>query len=250
MNVDNASNGDASAPASVQGDATEEDSVAPGGRPRRSAAVHHGRTGWASKKLRASDYDSDDEDEASEPELGDDEDEHVPDDDEEEEEEFDEDVDMDDFDVDGSPREERLMFTFPIRVAFDENNKVKRIPGPPVVAEKHKRPRTVHRNIVMSDDDETVSQSDGSDRMEDIVQEPEGPAAEVISVATRPIVSPREPVPNLDHDSAETPPIRKPTLVAPPSPLTPASGPTSTSLAFRGSPEKPQQTASIDVGGE
>ncbi|KAK0753299.1 hypothetical protein B0T18DRAFT_336777 [Schizothecium vesticola] len=249
LNVDSASNGGASAPASVHGDTNDEDAAA-GGRPRRSAAVNHGRNGWESKKRRTPDYDSDDEDEGSEPDLGEDEDEHVPDDDDEEEEEFDSDVDMDGLDEEGSPRDDSLMVTFPIRVTFDENDKVKRIPGPPVVVGKHKRPRTAHRNIVMSDDDETVSPSDGSDKMDHLVQEPEKPAADVIAVATRPIGSPKQPVPKLDNGSAETPPTGKPTLAAPAPPLTPASGPASTSLAFRGSPEKPQQTASVDVGGK
>lgn len=249
LNVDSASNGGTSAPASVHGDANDDD-MAVGGRPRRSAAVNHGRNGWESKKRRTPDYDSDDEDEGSEPDLGEDEDEHVPDDDDEEEEEFDEDVEMDDLDEAESPQNDSLMVTFPIRVAFDENDKVKRIPGPPVVAEKQKRARTAHRKIVVSDDDETVSPSDGSDKMEGYVQEPEKPAADVIAVATRPIGLPKQSVLKLDDEPAETPPTGKPTLAAPASPLTPANGPASTSLAFRGSPEKPQQTASVDVGGE
>ncbi len=107
--------GGLSASVSVQGDAAldgeagtgaegEDDSalsVGPTGRPRRSAAVNHGRNGWA--KARQQDeydeYDSQAEEEDSEPDLGDDEeedeDEHVPDEEDEDEEDDDEVFDQD-----------------------------------------------------------------------------------------------------------------------------------------------------------
>ncbi|KAI1815992.1 hypothetical protein GGS20DRAFT_277731 [Poronia punctata] len=83
----------------------KESSVGPGGRPRRSAAANHGTNGWSSKNKK--EYDSmeeDDEEDESEPDLGDDEDDHVPDaesedDDEDVEDAFDEDEEMVDDDV-------------------------------------------------------------------------------------------------------------------------------------------------------
>ncbi|KAI5868152.1 hypothetical protein GGS23DRAFT_544294 [Durotheca rogersii] len=85
--------------------ASEESSAGPGGRPRRSAAVHHGTNGWApSSKKKGKNYDAMDEDEDedddddSSPDLGDDEDDHIPDgeseEEDEEEDEFDEDEEM------------------------------------------------------------------------------------------------------------------------------------------------------------
>lgn len=97
--------GVSTAATSVQGDGDmdmEEMSVGPTGRPRRSAAVHHGMNGWAQKKRKQQVYEDEFDSEAneSEPDLGDDEeedeeddaDEHVP---EEEEDEDDEDEDKD-----------------------------------------------------------------------------------------------------------------------------------------------------------
>jgi len=250
MNADGASNEPPSASTSVQGDGEsgQVDAVGPTGRPRRSAALHHSMNGWATKKRKSQEYDSDESD-GSEPDFGDDEeDEHIPEEDEEEEDEFDEDVEMDDLDEEPSEEvNERLMLTFPVRVGFDENNKAKKIPGSPVVAAINKRPkltkhpRAAHRNIVMSDEEDEKNESeinrDGStdvnDEPPELVHEPEGPAAEVIAVATKQVASPPdEPIPAIKKTDLSTDASDKP-------PLTPTSGPTS--LAFRGSPEKPQQ---------
>lgn len=243
-----ASNGAPSAPASVQGDeANHEESVGPTGRPRRSAAANHSRNGWATRKRKSQEYDSE-EDEDSEPDFGDDEeDEHVPDldDEEEEEEEFDDDVLMDEVDELGGRVDERFMFTFPIRVTFDENNKVKRLPGPPPgPADKHKHPRTAHRNVVMSEESDSGETTDVQAEPE-VVMEPEGPAAEVIAVATKQLAPTSQPVLSNAPTMAE---VTTGTQVKPA--LNPANG-APTSLAFRGSPEKPQAAPMpIDVGFE
>ncbi|KAJ4268482.1 hypothetical protein NW762_002545 [Fusarium torreyae] len=97
-----------SAPGSVQGDTSEvekESSVGPTGRPRRSAAVNHGTSGWAENKPSRRNV-SEDSDEESEAEFGDDEedvDEHVPEE-SEEEDEFEEDEAMVDDDLEESNR--------------------------------------------------------------------------------------------------------------------------------------------------
>ncbi|KAF4996102.1 hypothetical protein FGRMN_4695 [Fusarium graminum] len=95
-----------SAPGSVQGDASDvekESSVGPTGRPRRTAAVNHGTSGWSENNRGPRREGTDDSDEESEAEFGDDEediDEHVPDE-SEDEEEFDEDEPMADDDLEG-----------------------------------------------------------------------------------------------------------------------------------------------------
>ncbi|KAK0645933.1 hypothetical protein B0T16DRAFT_412238 [Cercophora newfieldiana] len=260
LNADNASNEAPSANASVQGDGDSQhgDSVGPTGRPRRSAAVNHSMSGWGTKKRKSQEYDSDDEDDGSEPDFGDDEDEHVPDEEDEEEDEFDEDVLMDD-DLDDDLEDamnERFMFTFPIRVAIDEDNKARKIPGPPILAAINKQPkltkhpRAAHRNVVISDESDEKDESesnrgdstDVADETAELVREPEGPAAEVIAVATKQVVSPPdEPIPAVKGLDA---PIGTPSKP----PLTPSSG-TPTSLAFRGSPEKPQHVSvQVDSG--
>ncbi|KAH6896996.1 hypothetical protein B0T10DRAFT_170854 [Thelonectria olida] len=99
-----------SAPGSVQGDASEldkENSVGPTGRPRRSAAVNHGTSGWAGTSTKSR-QNSDESDEESEAEFGDDEedvDEHVPElEESEDQDEFDEDEVMVEDDLDNQPR--------------------------------------------------------------------------------------------------------------------------------------------------
>lgn len=98
-----------SAPGSVQGDLSEvdkESSVGPTGRPRRSAAVNHGTSGWAGTSNGSRRNTADDSEDESEAEFGDDEedvDEHVPEE-SEDEDEFDEDEAMIDDDLDDSAR--------------------------------------------------------------------------------------------------------------------------------------------------
>ncbi|KAK3380027.1 hypothetical protein B0T24DRAFT_547369 [Lasiosphaeria ovina] len=251
LNAENASSGAQSAAPSVQGDNYAEDSEmnqdepvsrtsGRRGRPRRSAAVNHGMNGWAqtkTKKRKSDEYESDEEEESTSLDINDDEDEHIPDESDEEEEDFDAEA-MDD-DLDEAPGSSTLVFKFPVRVAFDEDSKVQRVPGPPVVVEKRKRPRTAHRNLIISDESESVGSTDAPDDDElDIVPQPEEPAAEVIAVAIK----------RVTPDSAEKT-AGRPTAGTPvKSPLTPSSGPP-TALAFRGSPEKPQHVpATVGVG--
>lgn len=98
-----------SAPGSVQGDGSEfdkENSAGPTGRPRRSAAVNHGTSGWAGPSTRSR-RNTSESDEESEAEFGDDEedvDEHVPEPESEDQEEFDEDEVMAEDELDGEPR--------------------------------------------------------------------------------------------------------------------------------------------------
>ncbi|KAL1838015.1 hypothetical protein VTJ49DRAFT_3138 [Mycothermus thermophilus] len=252
-----------SAPTSVQGDGDDAPAtVNRAGRPQRSAAANHGMNGWSStdtrKKRKSEEFESDDEDEGSEPDFGDDEDEeedeHVPDESEEDDEEFEEDelVDEDEelSEVDNKGRKRSLVFTFPIRVTFDEGNKVRQIPGrpPPAAAEKlHKHPRAAraHRNIVISESEEVTTSAGPATPAEPVVaEEPEPPAAEEISVATKqatvapagtqPEQQPAEPAEEKPSGNDED----KPMVDAPPanSPPTPKSD-QANCLAIRGTPE-------------
>ncbi|KAL2140905.1 hypothetical protein VTI28DRAFT_7872 [Corynascus sepedonium] len=257
LNAENASNGAPSAPVSVQGDADDSEMrhTTRSGRPQRSAAANHGVNGWTGKKRKSEEYESDDfEEEGSEPDFGDDEeDEHVPDESEDDDEEF-EQEDLMDEDLEGVENPS-LIFKFPVRVSFDEDNKVRQIPGPPVAAEKNRHPRSAHRSVVVSDGSET---SDASPEKH-AVSEPEPPAAEVIAVATKAVAL---PAPNETQTGAgagsTTTPVEKAAdgadLVTTndagemaKSPPTPSSE-KATSLALRGSPEVAKATPrAVDV---
>ncbi|SPQ22782.1 f0d56545-0b2e-4581-b213-1f53b02746f3 [Thermothielavioides terrestris] len=170
LNAENASDGAPSASASVQGDAqdAEQRPLTRSGRPQRSAAVNHGMNGWASKKRKSDEYESEESDEEdSEPDFeADEEDEHVPE--------------------EGSPPRKSLICKFPIRVAFDENNKVRQIPGPPVASEKHKHPRAAHQNGIVSYEESESGETTTTPEEPVVAEpEPEPPAAEVIAVATK-----------------------------------------------------------------
>ncbi|KAK3901317.1 hypothetical protein C8A05DRAFT_16487 [Staphylotrichum tortipilum] len=251
LNAESASNGGKSASASVQGDAGEDAEMkntavaaktattTRSGRPQRSAAANHGMNGWASKKRKSEEYESEESD--SEPDFGDDEeDEHVPDEDDEDEEEFDEEEGMMDEDLDNVSNRS-FIFKFPIRVSFDENSRVRQIPGPPVEVERHKHPRSAHRNVVMSDDEETTTDA------EPLVVESEPPAAEVIAVATKPVAPLADSQASADATGLVEPTKKLGVDVdlsmtdagaaeEENAPQTPSSEPR-TSLAFRGSPE-------------
>lgn len=256
LNAESTSTGVPSASASVQGDGEDSEArrVTRSGRPRRAAAINHGLNGWAPRKRKSDEYESD-ESEGSEPDFGDDEeDEHVPDEEEEDEEEFEEE-DLMDEDLDDVPKPS-LIFTFPIRVAFDENNKVRQIPGPPVATDRHRHPRAAHRNVVVSDESDSGQNASQGASTE---PGPETPAAEeVISVATK-RMTPLEPAdkPGAAADASKPPAdptadkaethAEKPMVDAGvdagadagatvKSPPTPTSQP-ATSLAVRGSPE-------------
>jgi hypothetical protein len=252
LNAENASDGAPSANNSVQGDGSQPDmkTTTRSGRPQRSAAANHGMNGWTGtgRKRKSDEYEYDEsEEEGSEPDYGDDEeDEHVPDEEEEDEEEFEEEDLMDEEGLDNDPHKSSFVFKFPIRVAFDDNNTVRQIPGPPVVTEKHKHPRAAHRNVVVSDDSEGSDGGAGSPE-EPADTEPEPPAAEVIAVAIKPItlvgpadkaartdvVQAVEPAEKSGNDADE--PMTDAGVVTK-SPPTPSSQ-QATSIAFRGSPE-------------
>ncbi len=239
LNAETRSNGATSAAPSVAGDALNDDiemqddvSVGPTGRPRRSAAVNHGTNGWSQKKKRKSDEYESEEDEDSEPEFGDDEeeDEHVPDESDEDEDEFAEDEMMDD-DLEDSKLS--LVVKLPIKAAIGSDGKAVALPEEPSSAEKNRHARVAHRNVIVS---EESSSADSDARA--YPESDEKPVADEISVATKPA---RRPTP--DPATAI-----KVVNVGTPVPLTPSSGPP-TSLAFRGSPEKPQHVPRpIDVG--
>ncbi|KAB5558186.1 hypothetical protein GE09DRAFT_1221315 [Coniochaeta sp. 2T2.1] len=247
LNVETGSAGDASASVSVQGDDVEmsyEVSVGPTGRPRRSAAVNHGTNGWTtnSRKRKSEEYESDEE-EDSEPDLGDDEEEeeHVPDESDEEEEDFEDDkLEDDNIDLEDTAPP-RLVVKLAVKKAVDQDGNEKLVPSVTLPGKEAVRPRPKQRNVVISDDEESdtaeVKTADTS------VQATDDKAAEdTISVATK-----------ANGDAAEVPPSKE--NVPPPTPgsakagTTPAAAP-ATSLAFRGSPEKPAVAPrSIDVGG-
>lgn len=136
LTADNMSNDDASAAPSVQGDAmdtemSEAPEFGPTGRPRRSAAVHHGTNGWANPRKRRKDYVSDEGDEESEPDFGDDEEEdHVPHETDDDEEEFENDVmdeDDDEIAADSPGSNGSHVVKLHIKVKFDKNGKAKRL---------------------------------------------------------------------------------------------------------------------------
>jgi len=239
LNAETASTGAPSAATSFQGDTS--DAGAPrttrSGRPLRSAAAK--LNGFAGgRKRKSSEFESD-ESEVSEPDFGDDEeeDEHVPDETEEydEDEEF-EDAELSEDDLETTAigrsttdagRKKSLIIKFPIRVEFDENHKVRQIPGPP----GEKRP---------SDEEKT----------ETAPVQP-NPAEETISVATtkcmtpveadKPMIEKVQAISGANNvcDKTVPEPEDKPLTDAPvglQSPPTPTSEP-ATSLALRGSPE-------------
>lgn len=137
LTADTLSNGDASTAPSVQGDAmdtemSEAPDFGPTGRPRRSAAVHHGMNGWANPRKRRKDFVSDDEDDdESEPDLGDDkEEDHVPQYETDDEEEFENDaMDEDDQDIaaDSPGSNDSRVVKLHIKVKFDKHGKAKRL---------------------------------------------------------------------------------------------------------------------------
>ncbi len=231
LNVDTLSNGGFSTAASTQGDAPygaagqdvemDDAAVGPTGRPRRTAAVNHGLNGWTSKKKRRNEFGSDDEDEDSEPDYGDDEEEdHVPDDSDVDEEEFADDDMLDEDEGDLGDSSGSLIVKFPIKVALDrETGKFVRLPA------------------------EAVSRDGGesTDRHYHHTGSPEGANGSPVSEAAKDEipVAVRQSTPESDSNQLEKSD----------QPLTPSSG--GMALAFRGSPEKPQQQhlpLEIDVG--
>ncbi|ROW17530.1 hypothetical protein VPNG_00732 [Cytospora leucostoma] len=276
--ADNLSNGDASAAPSVQGDATldgagdiemsEAPEIGPGGRPRRSAAVHHGTNGWDNPRKRRKEYTSDDEEEdESEPDFGDDEEEdHVPQDETEDEEEFENEAVEDDDEVAAASPDstDSRVVKLHIKVKFDKDGKAKKLPK-----SGHSSSASTPSNVASSPD-AVDSQSDNSSS--DIPDhEPERTADEITAAplkrggpepasATVPPPSSTAAATSDDlkpesrqHDAivtknGDTKPETLSTIsvinerkidLPPRVPSTPGPGGVAASLAFRGSPEKP-----------
>ena len=203
--------------------------MGPTGRPRRSAAVHHGTNGWSRQKRRPDDeFDSGAEDEDSEPDFGDDEEEdHVPDDTDVDEEEFEDDDSLGDVEeLDGQPR--RLVVKFPIHVRFEDST------GRCIrVSPQSARPDTT-RLAAPTASRETASRASTSDPLgSEGRSSPPSPVrtAEEISVAIK--TGTRTPEASVDATGTAID----------------LAAPGGVALAFRGSPEKPQHVPRhVDVG--
>jgi hypothetical protein len=249
LNVETGSNGGASASVSVQGDGqysadvemSREPSVGPTGRPRRSAAVNHGTNGWtASRKRKSEEYESEDDEDS--PDLGDDEEEeeeHVPDESDEDEDLDEDQLEDDNMDLEDTAPPRHLVVKLSVKKAVDQDGKEKLVPSVTVPGKPNPRPTHAHRNVIMSDDEESEAEQNTADTS--LQPSEEKPAEESISVAAKPSPAPAVPPPakeNMPPSSTST----KPDITSPSAP--------STSLAFRGSPEKaPLAPRSIDVGG-
>ena len=236
LNAETLSNGATSAPGSVLGDAhlggddidmdEDGDEIGPTGRPRRSAAVNHGMNGWAGEnKKRRKDYLSDDEDEDSEPDFGDDEeDDHVPDEEDDDEEEFEDDREsLDEDDLGDSPdSSQSRVVKLRIKVDFDKDGKASRM--------ANAKPK-------LQDTPSATSPSD--------VRSPASPSGDSGSPASPLQISTGTPERTGDvvnvafKRKTPDPAPQMPNDVEPSVPLTPSGG-VSTSLAFRGSPDKVQ----------
>jgi hypothetical protein len=220
--------GNGSAANSVQGDGSEENSLhdislGATGRPRRTAAVH-GTNGWASKGTRSRRYNSiddemdEDEDEPATDFDGDDEnddDAQVSEDDDEEEDDYDEDEAMVEDDLEDHLPRSRIV---KVIVPPSALRKILRTAGSTLDTAKPKP---------ISHDDDTSPEVDMQDAPSSVSRDTE--EREEISVSIARQSTPEHAI-KVAH------------------PLTP-SGMGPTSLAFRGSPEKPQAMARpIDVG--
>ncbi|KAI0010285.1 hypothetical protein F4779DRAFT_315170 [Xylariaceae sp. FL0662B] len=208
---------------------SKESSVAPSGRPRRSAAVNHGTNGWASSKRKAyNSMDEDDDEDVSEPELGDDEEEdHVPDaDSDEDEDEFDEDEEMADDDLDDNPKSMMVKLKIPSKSKATETNGSSAID-----LTEYRYNKGAPRTQPSAYNNETKDST------------PEERSEEVISVATTRKRATPEPH---GQDAAPTTSKEQPQH----RPSTPAlNALQSTSLAFRESPDKTQALPKpVDVG--
>lgn len=229
----NVATGD-SAPNSVQGDTPDfdtEGSVGPTGRPRRSAAMNRGTNGWTgseSRSRRNTSVGSDEE--VSEAELGDDEDdadEHIPEESEAEDDDSEEDAPMLDDDLDDQPSSlvVKLSVTPPkLKTALD-----------PLEQEKN---GLAAQGTPMQDAPMQDAPMQGAPLQE-------APAAASVETQQPPAV---------EKPKEESAPVRPktPEATGPAAPLAEKEtniGPApATSLAFRGSPEKPQEAQERTLG--
>ncbi|KAI0841651.1 hypothetical protein F5Y06DRAFT_195961 [Hypoxylon sp. FL0890] len=240
MTVDASNNIVTTSPTTSQGHneatASKESSVGPTGRPRRSAAVHHGTNGWAptSKKNKGynsmddemEDYDEDEDDD--EPELGDDEEDHVPDEDsEEDEDEFDEDEEMVDDDLDDSNGKDTMM----VKLKLPSKRKTQESNGSALNLDNYR----YNGKKDSPNGQATPAEKDGPSKKDTT---PEEKSEEVISVAT----TRKQATPEKQSAAANN---EQPHRL----PSTPAlNSLQSTSLAFRESPDKVQQALPKHVG--
>lgn len=223
-----------SAPSSVKGDTPDfdkESSLGPTGRPRRSAAANHGSNGWSgaeSQSRRNTSYGSDEEE--SEGEFGDDEedaDEHVPEESEDEEDEFGEDEDEAMVDDDLDDRRQSLVVKLSVTPP-----QLKTALGP--LDQEKEAPPTP----------KTKGPEDGAPGSP-LVEMKDAPALETTTengVAPKSVVAYKVPKENAPFGKLKTP---EPVAASGPLAEKPANLPSAsaTSLAFRGSPEKPQEQA-------
>ncbi|KAI1143977.1 hypothetical protein F5Y05DRAFT_12925 [Hypoxylon sp. FL0543] len=241
MTVDASNNIVTTSPTTSQGHneatASKESSLGPTGRPRRSAAVHHGTNGWAptSKKNKEynsmddemEDYDEDEDEDDSEPEHGYDGEDHVPEEDSEEEDEFDEDEEMVDDDLDDSNGKETMM----VKLKLPSKRKTPESNGSALNLDSYR----YNGQKDSSTDQATPAAVDGPSKKE---ATPEEKSEEVISVAT----TRKQATPEKQSAVASNEQSHR-------APATPAlNSLQSTSLAFRESPDKAQQTAPKHVG--
>lgn len=263
MTVDALSNGDVSIATSAQGDAmdtemSEAPDFGPTGRPRRSAAVHHGTNGWANPRKRRKDFVSDDEDDdESEPDLGgdDEEEDHVPQFETDDEEEFENDrVDEDDQEVatDSPGSNDSRVVKLHIKVKFDKDGKAKRlvdddeIPSvaPPSNVGKDSPDRTEDVvNVVPLKPAESggpLPVLNGAKQVSTQVVSPPDSSEPTSSSNQRPSGDGHQKAPNGSAIAPEKENFLPASLSQ--APRSPRPG-TPTSLAFRGSPEKAQQPA-------
>ena len=246
MTVDSSNNIVTTSPdADNEGIQSKESSVGPTGRPRRSAAVNHGTNGWSSagkKAGRNSSYNSmDDDEDESEPDLGDDEEEdHVPDEtDEEEEEEFNEDdgedeemADGDDPSDDSSPKSHIITMKVSPKAAA---NAEKKRESASLNLNEYRYNGNSDTNFKQPLAEQPVNQvKNGTSAKEEKSEE---------SIAVKPInkqAKESTPTPERSEEpqvksNGPDQPLQQKQPPGTPGPLS------STSLAFRNSPEKAQQ---------
>ena len=220
----------------------EEDAeLGPGGRPRRSAAAHHGLNGWSgggggrSTRSRGGhttddmDEDEDEDEEGTEFDGDDekDEDAQVPEETEEEgEDDYDEDEAMVEDDLEDHLPRTRIV---KLRVSPTALNKILAMTPP---------------RSVQDEDEGDDHQRRSRDQVEDMPDAP--PLLDSITASSTIIATTasRPPPPAQNHTPAsstgrQSTPDAAPSAVRDAQPLTPSAGRVGPSLAFRGSPEKP-----------
>ncbi|KAG9254911.1 uncharacterized protein F5Z01DRAFT_59379 [Emericellopsis atlantica] len=225
-----------SASNSVKGDSEHEgDSLGPTGRPRRSAAAHQTSNDWTGRESRSRrDTSADSDDEETEAEFGDDEDEHVPEG-SDAEDDFDEDIVMEDEDLDDQPRSlvVKLSVTPPkLRHALTSAEQAHHqttdgsIPslqnGPDSGSDAQDGETAVQEKL---DSNRTPVETKSVEAHEGERDEPVRPSMATGEISVKP-TSAQQQFPQLSEEAKQQMMTDEATRLA-------------TSLAFRGSPEKP-----------